>query len=255
MGNRCRLQEAFVILLRSSSKILNTIAQTIGSRGVFKVKIWLTLEETAYLHSHLTVFNVLWREDSQVLWLLTVKFSSFFIAYIFSYSNSRERFWPTSNLWRSAVDWVNKKRRVVSHFSTGIDEDSGLYLAQNCLKIIVEVMNFVANSYILSKLQMTIFLGRTKYVLMAFNSDYEFAVQFAADSRKRSEFPRQCLRALASIFPWLNIPIQGFVLQALLSVPSPWHWAPPLVGTGFVQVLVLVWVPPPQDFEHVVQLP
>ena len=39
-------------------------------------------------------------------------------------------------------------------------------------------------------------------------------------------------------------------LQSRVSVPPPSHSAPPCAGAGFVQVLVLVRVPPPHLTEH-----
>ena len=45
------------------------------------------------------------------------------------------------------------------------------------------------------------------------------------------------------------------VLQSLVSELSPTQSAPPFAGAGFVQVLVLVWVPPPHSAEHSDQSP
>lgn len=53
-------------------------------------------------------------------------------------------------------------------FRKGIDKDSRLFLAQNCLKIIVEVMNFVQNLSCLSIFQMKIFMRHTKYYRILF---------------------------------------------------------------------------------------
>ena len=42
-------------------------------------------------------------------------------------------------------------------------------------------------------------------------------------------------------------------IQSWVSVPGPWQSAPPWAGAGFVQVLVLVWVPCPHAAEHSLQ--
>ena len=48
----------------------------------------------------------------------------------------------------------------------------------------------------------------------------------------------------------LDLPGQSFSLQGLLSDASPTQSAPPWAGAGWVQVLVLVWIPPLQRAEH-----
>ena len=48
---------------------------------------------------------------------------------------------------------------------------------------------------------------------------------------------------------------QGSVLHSCSSLASPSQSAPPWAGCGLVQVLVLVWLPPPQSAEHSDQLP
>jgi hypothetical protein len=40
-------------------------------------------------------------------------------------------------------------------------------------------------------------------------------------------------------------------LQVVVSVELPMHKIPPLAGKGLLQVLDLVWMPPPQVFEQV----
>lgn len=44
-------------------------------------------------------------------------------------------------------------------------------------------------------------------------------------------------------------------MQSLVSEASPEHSAPPLRGAGFVQVLVLVWIPVSHSAVHSVQAP
>ena len=48
----------------------------------------------------------------------------------------------------------------------------------------------------------------------------------------------------------MDKPGQALVLHCLVSLLTPTQSAPPLAGAGFVQVLVLVCVPPPQSAEH-----
>ena len=46
------------------------------------------------------------------------------------------------------------------------------------------------------------------------------------------------------------VPEHGSVLQSAVSVESPEQSAPPLLGDGFVQVLVLDFVPVPHVLVH-----
>lgn len=47
----------------------------------------------------------------------------------------------------------------------------------------------------------------------------------------------------------------GLELQDVESISEPGHVFPPLAGDGLSHFLALFWLPPPQDFEQVVQLP
>ena len=65
-----------------------------------------------------------------------------------------------------------------------------------------------------------------------------------------------CVKSFIKIWynylqPWINwLPGQSLVLQSWVSILCPWQSAPPWAGSGFEQVLYLVWVPPPQVAEH-----
>ena len=48
----------------------------------------------------------------------------------------------------------------------------------------------------------------------------------------------------------LILPGQRWALQSCVSLLSPRQSSPPYAGAGLLQVLVLVWVPPPHSAEH-----
>ena len=47
--------------------------------------------------------------------------------------------------------------------------------------------------------------------------------------------------------------MHAWLLQFTVSVTFPGHASPPFAGSGFEQVLVFIWKPPPQVLEHVVK--
>ena len=55
---------------------------------------------------------------------------------------------------------------------------------------------------------------------------------------------------MAPLYLIFTLPGQAWLLQSWDSVLCPWQSAPPCAGEGLLQVLVLVWVPPPQVVEH-----
>ena len=52
-----------------------------------------------------------------------------------------------------------------------------------------------------------------------------------------------------------SLPGQAWVLQEFVFEADPTQVFPPCCGAGLVQVLVRIWLPPPQDFEHAPKFP
>ena len=92
MESGWKSQEIIIIVLSNTDKNFKWIAQKLISPHSFKLKIWPILQKQLYLNNGLTVFNVLWRECSQGLWLPPVKFSCSYSICNFSYNEYREKF-------------------------------------------------------------------------------------------------------------------------------------------------------------------
>ena len=85
------------------------------------------------------------------------------------------------------------------------------------------------------------------YIYLDMVASYIFSV---VDIHLDNERWRVVNETIHTLYKWL--PGHGCVIHRCISFDAPWQLWPPFFGAGFVQLLVLVCLPPPHFF---VQLP